>query len=319
MGEGPSEAELRAAHCWEEGDRVPGRPAMTAFRRGLRLHQARWREAKGHPIGWQPIVPRPTGSARPVGSRLPLDYARATGATFVTRHALEAARARLSTKEPHQSLDAQRTWADLLWSTAVGFNLFGDLAADLGLADRAIHTWWPDAPGRVCEVRFAHSPGRLDPGYLGNLCAFDVAFVLDRGDGTRGVIGVAVKYHDRTYRQPPKPARLPRYVEITERSGAFGPEAIESVNGTELIHIWLDHTLVLSMLQHPSGTWSWGRHVVVHAAGNIDHVEACGRYRGLLVDDATLSSATIEQLVDAGILPRATTAALRDRYLPDGT
>ena len=42
------------------------------------------------------------------------------------------------------------------------FNLFGDLAADLGLADRAVHTWWPDVPGTVSDIRFAHSPGRLD-------------------------------------------------------------------------------------------------------------------------------------------------------------
>ena len=51
---------------------------MTEFRRRLRYHQARWREANGHPIGTQPIVPRPGKPVRPVGSRLPLDYARET-------------------------------------------------------------------------------------------------------------------------------------------------------------------------------------------------------------------------------------------------
>jgi hypothetical protein len=35
----------------------------------------------------------------------------------------------------------QRLWADLLSSVSLGFNLFGDLAGDLGLADRAVHTW----------------------------------------------------------------------------------------------------------------------------------------------------------------------------------
>lgn len=48
-------------------------------------------------------------------------------------------KARLSAKEPHQSLDEQRLWADLLWSQAMCSNLFGDLAADLALADRAVH------------------------------------------------------------------------------------------------------------------------------------------------------------------------------------
>jgi hypothetical protein len=139
VAEAPSKEELEAAHCWEADDRVPGRPAMTAFRRRLRLHQARWREANRHPIGSQPLVPRKGKPSRPVGSRLPLDYARETGANLLTAGALDAARARTSFTEPHQSFDHQRLWADLLWSPTMAFNLFGDLAADLELADRAVH------------------------------------------------------------------------------------------------------------------------------------------------------------------------------------
>jgi hypothetical protein len=145
--EAPSRETLEAAHCWEAADRVPGRPATTSHRRRLRYHQARWREAHVRPVGMQPIVPRAGKPFRPVGRRFPLDYARKTGSTFVTRAALDAARTRTSIVEPHQSFDHQRVWADLLWSPARAFNLFGDLAADLTLADRAAQAWWPDAPG----------------------------------------------------------------------------------------------------------------------------------------------------------------------------
>ena len=315
MGEALSKHELEAVHCWEADDRVPGQPELTAFRRQLRYHQSRWRESKGHPIGSQPIAPKPGGATRAVGSRLPLAYAQETGANFLTARALDAARARTSIIEPHQSFDHQRLWADLLSSVSMSYNLLGDLTADLGLADRAVHTWWPDTPGTVCDVRFAHSPGRLDPAWLGNLVAFDVAFVHDLGDGTEGIVGVVTAYHEVNRRQPPKPSRLPRYREITERSGFFAPGAIDAVNGTELIHIWLDHLLVLSMLQHPSRAWRWGRLVVVYPAGNTDFADACSRYRALLVDQSTFASATIEELLDAGVFPAPTAAALRDRYL----
>jgi hypothetical protein len=309
---------------------------MTAFRRKLRYQQAQWREAHGHPLGSQPIAPSSKSEpVRLVGSRLPLAYAIETGANFLTAGALAAARARTSSIEAHQSLDHQRLWADLLWSPTLAFNLFGDLAADRGLADRALHTWWPDAPGTVCEVRFAHSPGWLDPAYLGSLRAFDAAFVLDgdrdgdrdrgrragagggAGTGARGIVAVDTKYHEWAKPETPKPSNLRRYVEVAERSGVFAPGAIDQVKGrSALALMWLEHLLLHAMLQHPSGAWSWGRYVVVYAAGNTDVAAACKRYRALLADASSFACVTLEALLEAGALPVPTVAALRDRYLP---
>jgi hypothetical protein len=296
---------------------VPGRPGMTDFRRRARYRQARWREAHGHPIGTQPIVPRSDGSpARLVGSRLPLEYARETGASFLTPGALDAVRARSSRTERHQSVDHQRIWADLLWSPTMAFNLFGDLAADHAVADRAVHTWWPDAPGAARDVRFAHSPGWLDRAYLNSLRAFDAAFVLEIGDGTQGILAVDVKYHERNKAETPKPSNLERYLEVAEASGEFAPGAADDLAGSsDLAVMWLEHLLLLSMLQHRSGTWSWGRYVVVHPAGNSDLVDACARYRGFLAERSIFSSITIEELLDRDALPRRTVVALRERYL----
>ena len=166
---------------------------------------------------------------------------------------------RTSIIEPHQSFDHQRLWADLLSSAALAFNLFGDLAADLGLADRAVHAWWPDAPGTVCEVRFEHSPGRFDPATSTASGAFDAAFVLDLGDGTQGIVGVDTKYHERAKPETPKPSNLPRYLEVAERSGVFEPGAIDAVKGrSDLAVMWLEHLLLLSMLQHASGSVELG-------------------------------------------------------------
>jgi PD-(D/E)XK nuclease superfamily len=316
MGEPLSQRELER-YCWEVDDRVPGRPEMTEFRRTLRCQQARWREANGHPIGSQPIAPRPGLPARPVGSRLPLAYARETGANFLTEGALAAARSRTSVVEPHQSVDHQRLWADLLWSPALAFNLFGDLAADLALAGRAVHTWWSDAPGVVCEVRFAHSPGWLDPAYLNSLRSFDAAFVLDLGDGTRGLVALDIEYHERAKPETPKPTNLPRYLEVAGRSRAFAPGATRAVEGrSDLCVLWLEHLLLHSMLQHVDARWSWGRYVVVHPTGNADVADECARYRELLVDESTFSSVTLEDLLGADALPEPTATAIRGRYVP---
>jgi hypothetical protein len=313
----PSEEELEAADAFERDDRVPGRPEMTAFRQRLRLHQSRWREANGHPIGTQPIVPKPGKPSRPLGNRLPVEYAEETGANFLTPAAVQAARARVTVKEPRQSFDRQRWWADLLWSPSLAVNLFGDLSADLPQADRAVHTWWPDAPGRVSAVRFTHSPGWLDPKFLNSLREFDTLFELDLGDGSLGVIGVDVKYHEWTKPETPKPENLQRYLEVAKRSKAFRRGAVDSVKGRSGLAVtWLEHLLLLSMLQHRSKRWRWGRYVVVHPSGNVDYSEASEKYRNLLADDATFGCITLEALLTEGGLPKRSATALRSRYLP---
>ena len=256
--------------------------------------------------------------ARLVGSRLPLAYAQETGANFLTPAALDAARNRAVCVERHQTFDHQRLWAELLWSPSMAFNLFGDAAADLDLGDHAVHRWWPDAPGAVCDVRFAHSPGRFDPCYLNSLRTFDAMLVLEVAGGSHGVIGVDVKYHEWAKPEIPRPTNMRRYLEVAERSTAFGRGVLDGVGGRwDLAVMWLEHLLLLSMLQHHSGAWSWGRYVVVHPARNSDYADACARYRELLTDPSTFSSMTTEELLDAGVLPKRTTEALRERYLPD--
>jgi len=316
MPKAPTIEQLEAVHAVEPGDTIPGKPAMTAFRQRVRYHQARWREAHGHPIGTNPIVPRAGGDARLVGNRMPLDYARETGANFVTPAALQAARQRTSFVEREQSFDHQRFWADLLWAPSMAFNLFGDLAADVALADRAVHALWPETPGRVSEVRFAHSPGRLDPAWLNSLRAWDAAFVVDLPDGTQGMLAVDVNYHEWAKPEIPKPENRKRNLEVAERSGAFRPGVYDRLLGrSALCLLWLEHLLLLSMLQHPSGHWTWGRFVVVYPEGNVDFADATARYHDLLADTSTFGTMTIEDLVGANVLPRSASKAFRDRYL----
>jgi hypothetical protein len=85
---------------------------------------------------------------------------------------------------------------------------------------------------------------------------------------------------------------------------------------SDLPVLWLEHLLLLSMLQHASGSWSWGRYVVVHPEANEDVAGMCARYRELLADDSTFATMTLEELLGAGALPAKTAAALRERYLP---
>ena len=68
------------------------------------------------------------------------------------------------------------------------------------------------------------------------------------------------------------------------------------------------------MLQHPRGTWTWGRCVVLHSAGNVD-VAAGRRYRGLVADESTFATSTLVALLDGHAVPKAHEVALRARYV----
>lgn len=309
-----TEVAARAARCWFTVDDVPADPASTSWRRLARWHQAQWRQSRGYPIGAEPYAGGP--DATPVGSRMALDFAIKNGANFLTPGVLKAVRACLAHPEPHQMLQEERLWADLLSSMPLCFNLFGDLFGNPEYAARAVRAWWPEAPEGSVTVRFEHSPGKLDRTFLGNRSAFDVAFEIDSGGPDRAVIGVETKYHEHAAAEPqPRPGALARYVEITEGSLAFAEGWPDRVIGTSLQQIWLDHLLLLSMLQHPSRRWTWGQFVLVYPSVNPSFARAAEAYRAVLRDPTTFQARTIEDLLAApGALDAATVTALRDRY-----
>lgn len=320
MTETVADAELTKHHCLEAVDKVPGDPAVSAFKRRARLHQALWRASKnnetnGFAIGSQPMRPHCGAPSRKLGSRIDIATATSSGANFLSDNIRAAVRCRLENRQPHQMLSEDRLYCDLLSSMPMCFNLFGELWADLALADRAVHAWWPDVPGRVCAVHFEWSPGRcLRREYLENRSAFDVAFELDLGDG--GILGVETKYHEHCKpEKAPNDDRHKRYAEVTSGSGIMSAESMQAILGTDLQQIWLDHLLALSMLQHEGRKWSWAGFVLVHPARNPSYAHCVQRYRCLLKNDSSIRASTLESLIAKGVLPQATASAFETRYM----
>lgn len=298
--------ELERHQVWEKSDQVPKDEEMTAFRRRARLQQSKWRDEKGYPAG--------TFKNHELGSLL--EDPKDEGRNFLSAHIHRAVDHRLANKENHEQLGATRLKTNMLSSMPMCFNLFGELWERPEDASRALKAWLPGVEGEVESVRFEWSPVRLDPSYLGNRTAFDVAFLLKGQQGRKGIVGVETKYHEvATKEDPPGPNRLPRYEEVTDSSDAFKPDWREKLIGTSLQQIWLDHLLVLSMLQHPSGEWSSGRYVLVRPEANSSFRELVEQYREVLVDAETFAELTVEELLDAHVLPDGIEREFRARYL----
>lgn len=298
--------ELKRHDVWEKSDRVPNDEEMTAFRRRARLQQSKWRESRSYPIG--------TFKGHELGSLLedPDDEGR----NFLSTHIHDAVKHRLTNKEKYQQFESVRLRTNMLSSMPLCFNLFGELWGRSAEATKALEAWLPHFEGDVEEVRFEWSPGRRDPAYLGNQTAFDVAFLSRLPDGTRGVVGIETKYHEVAKKEErPGPNRLPRYEEVTEKSRAFKPNWRDKLIGTKLQQIWLDHLLVLAMLQHPTDGWMWGRYVLVRPEGNTSFRDLAEDYRGVLAEPETFVELTIDQLIDAHVLLPDLERDFRKRYL----
>jgi len=308
--------ELVAANCQFRVDRVPGRPDVTEFKQRARWQQAWWRNKCGLPMGGHRSA-RST-SLTPNGSRVAEVFARQSGCNFLSPTIRKSAEDRLAQPQRHQTLNEARLWTDLLSSMPMCFNLFGELHDDPGRLTHAVDMLWPSHPGTPDQLIFEWSPGRRDALYLNNRSAFDAAIVLRLPNDQRGAIGVETKYHEdiRRERAPHPQSRLPRYREVTECSEVFRSDWEVKLVGTDLQQLWLDHLLVLSMLQHPRARWEWGRFTVVFPAGNGSVRDAVDRYRDVLATPDTFEARTIEELLDAGVLHEAATGrAFRKRYL----
>lgn len=309
--------QLIAHHVLESVDRVAGDRETTAFKQRARLHQALWRAGQGFPEGTEPTRPRPDAKSRPIGSRLEIDFAFATGANFLTEGARGAAQYRVSRPEPKQTLNADRLYADLLSSMPMCFNLFGPLWADPERAALAVRNWWPDAPGQLSTIRFEWSPGRQVPGrYLENRTACDVAFELAAPDGRRSLVGVETKYHEHCKPEAaPSADRVRRYLEVVGQCDIFRSGAVDALLGTRLQQIFLDHLLVLSFLHDRTARYDWVKFVLVHPERNPSFANAGREYAELLSDASTFEVRTLESILADGSLPADASSAFRTRYL----
>jgi hypothetical protein len=288
------EATLRAACCWFKVDHVSNDPETTEWKRRARKRQADWREKRGLPMGTH----KPPKSDTPVpnGSRILLSQAEGRRANFVTSAAFDAALARVNAPEKHQLLKEERLWSDLLSSMPMCFNVFGDLHADQARAREAVRAWWPDIPGGNVAVIFEHSPGRCDMSFIGTKTSMDVAFEVPSANA---ILAVETKYHEHVKRgERLRKEALDRCKEVAERSGIFAGTWRDALPNSDLEQIWLDHLLVLSMLQHPSRRWIWGRFVLVYPSENPSFARAAARYRAFLRDTSTFEARTLESLLD---------------------
>ena len=221
---------LKAHHVCEEYD--------NRFRSAARLLQALWRERHNLPIGTHTNK----GAKRRIGSLL-ADNAAEAGRNFLTPEIAEIARLSAAYQEPGAMIDSRRLFGNLLSSHSLTINLVAPLCRNLGLAAKILRAMVPGIDvKKVIEVRIEHSPGRLDTTLTGDRSAFDAAFIFERSDGKRGLVGVEVKYSESGH-EPARAERNSRYDQLAEAAGLFKEPAHAALRVNPLQQHFRQHLL----------------------------------------------------------------------------
>ena len=286
-----------------------------AWQRALRATQSTWREGRGLDAAEISVG----DTRRLLGSRLTEQDAEA-GHNFLTDTTWQRVQEELETNEAapvgaRKVMEPGRLKANLLSSQPLCFNLFAELAADLGLATRALRLVWPEVVGRVDAIEFEWSPGRDDQAYLGNRSAFDVAVFYSAAGGRRGILGIEVKYHE-DLRAVGGELR-DRAVEVAHDAGLPLDVADPAWNRAPLNQLLLDHLLALSITQHQERPWGTADFCLLYPAVNAACHAAVAEYRGRLGYVPAFHAITLEALIGA---LRSTTEepwveTFHDRYL----
>ncbi|MDX6216836.1 MAG: hypothetical protein QOG99_2420 [Frankiales bacterium] len=256
------------------------------FQARLRLQQALWRRAKGLHTGQRPRTGEPLGS-------MLTNVDAAAGANYVDPPAVATA---LAGVHATALVDRRRLEGNLLSSQPLAFNLFATMAAEPGLetANRVFRHLFPRRMDTVTRITFEYSPERGDQLYLGNHSAFDVFVEYLSMDGTRGFLGIEVKYHE-DLRNPTPSERKPRYDEVSSTAGCFAPGA--DLWRPPVWQLWLDHLLCLSILQ--AGKYDEGAFVFLAPAGNAPCRYAVQEYRSLLDHQSAFLDLSLENVLSS--------------------
>jgi hypothetical protein len=289
-------------------------PFDTRFSSGARLLQSIWRERRGLPMG--KIKPE-NGRRRPLGSRLTPEVAR-TGVNFLTPEIAKLVRREAAYREYGAFIQEERLWGNLLSSQPLAFNRFGRAKLDRSIGSKLFRAILPDFVAELETIHFETSPGRGDERFTGDNTAFDLLATVTTPRGTRGLVGIEVKFVESLkYRARPMTKRVD---ELADQANLYRDPRTSALRDVPLEQLFRLHLLAVSMISH-SGPFQEGMFVLVAPEGNRNVARAAEAYRGHLREEhattVAFRQASIETCIEAiGAAGDAElSAALHERYI----
>ena len=240
----------------------------TDFASNARLLQSIWRTEKGFKFD----------KSEKYGNYLNLDFAKETGANFLTENIFDLVKQEVKNKHKDgKVIKEPRIWNNLLSSQPLAFNIFGELKLDLKLATLVFQDLYPERKIKnISVIEFEYSPGRKNIKYTGDSSAFDVFVVYENESMEKCFFGIEVKYAEDLKDKPAKYKEA--YGEISKVSELFNMSLLDNLKKKPIQQIWRDHLLVLSMFLK-NDDYKTGDFIYLYPSENLNCKSGIEQYK----------------------------------------
>ena len=189
---------------------------------------------------------RVNGGSRPLGSLLSLsDVVERPELNFLTRNAAAYARERADIVEASGgTIDKARLARNMLSSLPMAFSIFGELRSR---EDRGLDVVRAFLDPQAVSVDVMECVWRPAVDVLGDRSGFDAAVITQRGDGSKHLVGIEVKYTEQFNRTI---YNSDGYRMVHEHSGWFHPGTARPLLGPSTNQLWRTSLLAAACAQH---------------------------------------------------------------------
>ena len=258
----------------------------TDFASNARLLQSIWRTENGFEFD-------------KYGNFLKLDFAKETGANFLTNGIFKIVKFEVENKNiDGKVIQEPRIWNNLLSSQPLAFNLFGELKINKELATTIFKKLYPERNlKRILAIEFEYSPGRKNLKYTGDSSAFDVFIEYETEKNKKGFFGIEVKYAEDLNDEPSTHKNT--YEKISSESGIFEMTNIDSLKEKPIQQIWRDHLLTLSLFV-TNNDYEIGDFIYLYPSENMNCKSGIEKYKSTFKESIEnyFKPLTIEKLVE---------------------
>ena len=258
----------------------------TDFASNARLLQSIWRAENGFEF-------------EKYGNFLKLDFAKETGANFLTNGIFEIVKLEVKNKHiDRKVIQEPRIWNNLLSSQPLAFNLFGELKINKELTTTIFKKLYPERNlKRVTAIEFEYSPGRKNQKYTGDSSAFDVFIEYETVKDKKGFFGIEVKYAEDLNDEPSTHKNT--YETISSASGIFEMTNINRLKEKPIQQIWRDHILTLSLFV-TNNDYEIGDFIYLYPSENLNCKSGIEKYKSTFKESIEnyFKPLTIEKLVE---------------------